>query len=304
MPHAGLAQDRPRQVRPPHAHPRHRRRGGVRRAHGVLRTGAGPRVSRDHCGRRRGGRGSCRAGPRGVLLRLDGARLRVCRPAVHELAVSVVAVCAAVCAKGEGTARAGQPVPPFARAGAGGYLCHLGVAIVVVGLVGSMMYVREATVNLAGEAGESVRVGAYELTFTDSERYSDDQNNEIMRVELDVRTPRPGGRSDTWRPLWVAAATSQTTLDAAVITFPLEDLFVAFQGLNPDGSLSLNVKVNPLILFTWRWRDLHAGHRARVRAPSRHAALAADERSVRPHLVPRGELHESPVPESAAPLRH
>ncbi len=96
-------------------------------------------------------------------------------------------------AKGEGMLRALVNLFRRSPAQAGGYLCHLGVAIVVVGLVGSMMYVREATVNLAGEAGESVRVGAYELTFTDSERYSDDQNNEIMRVELDVRNAETRG---------------------------------------------------------------------------------------------------------------
>ncbi len=73
-------------------------------------------------------------------------------------------------AKGEGMPLALVNLFRCSPAQAGGYLCHLGVAIGVVGLVGSMMYVREATVNLAGEAGESVRVGAYELTFTDSER--------------------------------------------------------------------------------------------------------------------------------------
>ena len=108
---------------------------------------------------------------------------------------------------------------------AGGYLCHLGVAIVVVGLVGSMMYVREAAVNLAGEAGESVRVGAYELTFTDSERYSDDQNNEIMRVELDVTN------AETGRPLSLihisapgaSAAVAFDATDADAVSASVED---------------------------------------------------------------------------------
>ena len=197
-------------------------------------------------------------------------------------------------AKGEGMPLALVNLFRRSPAQAGGYLCHLGVAIVVVGLVGSMMYVREATVNLAGEAGESVRVGAYELTFTGSERYSDDQNNEIMRVELDVTN------AETGRPLGhvapsmkVAAATSQTTLDAAVITFPLEDLFVAFQGLNPDGSLSLNVKVNPLILFTWAGGAISTLGIVLAFAPRRATPLlAADERERAAASCAEGELHE------------
>ena len=49
----------------------------------------------------------------------------------------------------------------------------------------------------------------------------------------------------------VSASTQQQTLHASVLSFPTEDLFVAFQGLNADGSLSLSVKINPLISVLW-----------------------------------------------------
>lgn len=154
--------------------------------------------------------------------------------------------------KGESAPRALVNLFRRSPAQAGGYLCHLGVAIAVIGLVGSMMYVREVTVSLPDKVGESAQVGDYILTLTGSERYADGQDGEAMRVELDVTRAGEDGVLGRVSPsMKVAAATSQTTLDAAVMTFPSEDLFVAFQGMNADGTLSINVKVNPLILFTW-----------------------------------------------------
>ncbi|MDO4436465.1 MAG: cytochrome c biogenesis protein CcsA [Coriobacteriaceae bacterium] len=163
---------------------------------------------------------------------------------------------------------------------AGGYLCHLGVAVVVVGLVGSMMYVREATLNLPNTVGESAQVGGYVLTLTGSDRCADSQDNEIMRVELDVSNAETGRKLGNVTPsMKVAAATSQSTLDAAVLTFPLEDLFIAFQGLNADGTLSVSVKVNPLILFTWVGGAVSTLGIVLAFAPRRATPLlAADER--------------------------
>lgn len=168
----------------------------------------------------------------------------------------------------------------FSPAQAGGYLCHLGIAVAVFGLVGSMMYVREVTLNVAGEAGEQAQVGAYTLTLTKTERYSDSQDNEIMRVELDVADDQGRALGHVAPSMKVSAATSQSTLDAAVLTFPTEDLFVAFQGLNADGTLSINVKINPLILFTWAGGAISTLGIVLAFVPRRTTRLlAADERA-------------------------
>lgn len=182
--------------------------------------------------------------------------------------------------KGEGAPAAAFNLFRRSPAQAGGYLCHLGIAIAALGLVGSMMYVRDVTVSLAGEKGESVQVGGYVLTLTDTERYADSQDNEVMRVELDVADEQGSLMGHVAPSMKVAAATSQSTLDAAVLTRPLEDLFVAFQGLNADGTLSINVKVNPLILLTWAGGAISTLGIALAFAPRRATPLlAADERT-------------------------
>lgn len=182
--------------------------------------------------------------------------------------------------KGESAPRALVNLFRRSPAQAGGYLCHLGVAIAVIGLVGSMMYVREVTVSLPDKVGESAQVGDYVLTLTGSERYADGQDGEAMRVELDVTRAGEDGVLGRVSPsMKVAAATSQTTLDAAVMTFPSEDLFVAFQGMNADGTLSINVKVNPLILFTWAGGAISTLGIVLAFAPRRATPLLnADER--------------------------
>lgn len=135
---------------------------------------------------------------------------------------------------------------------AGGYLTHLGVAIVLVGLVGSSMYVRDVTLSLNDEAGQTAQVGAYTLTFQGRKQFSDGQNNEVMQVDLDVTETATGKALGHLSPqMEVSATTSQSTLHAGLLSFPAEDLFVAFQGMNADGSLSVNVKVNPLIMLNW-----------------------------------------------------
>lgn len=154
--------------------------------------------------------------------------------------------------KGEGALKALFNLFRRSPAQAGGYLTHLGVAIVLVGLVGSSMYVREETLDLAATAGESGQVGAYTITYQDGREYSDSSGNTFKEITLEV-TDASGNELGTVSPSLEVSATNtgQQTLHASVITFPGEDLFIAFQGLNADSTLSVHVKVNPLILLNW-----------------------------------------------------
>lgn len=164
---------------------------------------------------------------------------------------------------------------------AGGYLAHLGVAVVLVGLVGSSMYVRDVTLSVADEAGQTVKVGAYTLTFQGRKQFADGQNNEVMQVDLDVTDTATGKALGHLSPqMEVSATTSQSTLHAGVISFPMEDLFVSFQGMNADGTLSVNVKVNPLIMLNWVGGAVAVVGIALAFLPKRATPLlAADDRA-------------------------
>lgn len=145
---------------------------------------------------------------------------------------------------------------------AGGYLTHLGCAIVLVGLVGSGMFVQEGTINLTAEAGAASTdtVGGYTAVLENVDDSFDSNDNRIMTTEMlvgmpteDFSTTNPTlEQAYTVKPsMEVSAATQQQTIHASVVGLPLEDIFVAFQGTNADGSLSILIKVNPLIRLNW-----------------------------------------------------
>ena len=184
--------------------------------------------------------------------------------------------------KGENAALATVNLFRRSPAQAGGYLTHLGVAIVLVGLVGSSMYVQEQTLNLENEEGASGQVGAYELTYMGDREYTDSADDLFREVTLKVTDAATGAELGTLTPSMEVSATNtgQQALHAGVITFPIEDLFVAFQGLNADGSLSINVKINPLILFNWVGAGVSVLGIVLAFAPRRATPLlAADERA-------------------------
>lgn len=165
---------------------------------------------------------------------------------------------------------------------AGGYLTHLGVAVVLVGLVGSSMYVQEQTLNLSADQGQGGQVGSYVLTVTGTREYTDSASDMFKEVQLSVTDAATGRELGTLAPSMEVSATNsgQRTLHAGVLSFPLEDLFVAFQGLNADGTLSINVKINPLIMLNWIGAGISIVGIILAFAPRRATPLlAADERA-------------------------
>ena len=168
---------------------------------------------------------------------------------------------------------------------AGGYLTHLGVAVVLVGLVGSSMYVQEQTLNLSadqGQGGQGGQVGAYVLTVTGTREYTDSAADMFKEVQLAVTDAATGRELGTLAPSMEVSATNsgQQTLHAGVLSFLLEDLFVAFQGFNADGTLSINVKINPLIMLNWIGAGISIVGIVLAFAPRRATPLlTADERA-------------------------
>ncbi|MDY2777501.1 MAG: cytochrome c biogenesis protein CcsA [Collinsella sp.] len=194
--------------------------------------------------------------------------------------------------KGEGVLTALANLFRHSPAQAGGYLTHLGIAIAVMGLVGSMMYVQEQTLNLAAEPGQGGQVGSYLVSYAGSREYADSADNMIKEVSLEVADAGTGEVLGTLRPSMEISAvnTGQQTLHAAVMSYPLEDLFVAFQGINADGTLSISVKINPLIMLNWIGAGVSVLGVVLAFAPRRATPLvSADDRAVRARTAGEGE---------------
>lgn len=158
--------------------------------------------------------------------------------------------------RGEGVGRALVNLVAKSPAAAGGYLTHLGLGIVLVGLVGSAMFVTERTYTIA--QGEQATLAGYTITNDGAEMGYDANNNRILTGHLSIA--RGGAEAQAFTPSikWTASTNYGQGTATAVTTHSLgEDFFVVLQGYNPEdggdgvASLIINARVNPLISLAW-----------------------------------------------------
>ena len=155
----------------------------------------------------------------------------------------------------------------------GGYVVHLGLAVMAVAVVGSTVY--QQHVRRTAAPGESFNVGGYTLTYDGLSQRAGTGNGvesevvTVLRVsdgDRDVGTLAPGRRFFRNFP-------DQPMTIVAVQTRLLEDIYVFVQGWDENGVAEFQVFVNPLMLWLWVGAAVYttggliAFAPARIRAP-------------------------------------
>ena len=139
-----------------------------------------------------------------------------------------------------------------ARTQSGGYMTHLGVGMVLVGLIGSTMYVKSEVVTLQETPGSEATVGGYTVVFQGFDEKTLTNKDVVQTVKIDLM--QNGKTIAKLEPSVVQMANrseqQSTRFNAAVDVGLLRDVFVAFQGADTAG-LSFEVKINPLISWAW-----------------------------------------------------
>ncbi|MDR2109393.1 MAG: cytochrome c biogenesis protein CcsA, partial [Coriobacteriales bacterium] len=138
----------------------------------------------------------------------------------------------------------------------GGFLAHLSMAVILVGLIGSSMYVSSASDYLpfdeqSDTAGKDFVIGEYRLAFVKSDIVPEDNGADVVysvtfdawRGESYLGQMTPG--------IFFVEANQQRKPLAAVLSSPLEDLFVVYNGTGTGGELSLSAFINPCVSFIW-----------------------------------------------------
>ncbi len=140
----------------------------------------------------------------------------------------------------------------------GGYIAHFAMSIILIGLIGSAMYVTEVAqyvdYDSDTDTADTLVVDDYELRFTGSSVEAiNDGSDYLYQVDFDVYDVDSGEYIGHVSPsIQLDASTQQTKLNASVLHFATEDLFVVYNGVNSEGTaLSMDVRVNPLITFVW-----------------------------------------------------
>ncbi|HKW50686.1 MAG TPA: heme lyase CcmF/NrfE family subunit, partial [Candidatus Eisenbacteria bacterium] len=129
----------------------------------------------------------------------------------------------------------------------GGYIVHLGVVMIFVGVLGSSVFQKEAHAPL--KPGESMAIGPYTLTLRGVEQK---QIKNAMQTRAAVEVAQGGKSLQTMHPSKAFYAKSQQPMtEVALRPTPAEDLYLILGGVNDDGSASIQAYINPLVSLVW-----------------------------------------------------
>ena len=128
----------------------------------------------------------------------------------------------------------------------GGYVVHLGVVLIVLGVAGGT-FRTERDAHL--REGASMRVGDYRLVYEDLE---ESRNAEKQIAVTTIGVFKGDERVTTLRPQRnLHFAQEQWQSEIAIRTTPIEDLYVVTTTIDPDGAASIRAFVNPLTWWIW-----------------------------------------------------
>jgi cytochrome c-type biogenesis protein CcmF len=129
----------------------------------------------------------------------------------------------------------------------GGYLVHLSMVIIVMGVVGSSLYQTEYQVTLT--EGERVAVEDYTL---EQEAFWVESSPNKHRFATPLGVYQGGKRIATLVPErnfhW---NTEQWVTEVAIRTSLKEDLYVSLASMTQDGTATFQVLINPLVVWLW-----------------------------------------------------
>ncbi len=129
----------------------------------------------------------------------------------------------------------------------GGYIVHIAIILIAIGVIGSSLYdiEKEATLTL----GESMSIKNYTLTYEDMDRY-ETQSKEVVTATLSVYNK--GKFIGKLVPeKYFHRSYEQPVTEVAIRATLLEDLYVILVGWDEDGTTAFKVLVNPLVNWIW-----------------------------------------------------
>lgn len=133
----------------------------------------------------------------------------------------------------------------------GGYLVHLGVAVMAVAVVGSTIYRTQERAVLA--PGESFEARGYTFTYERLTSRRPGVNGIELEVYAEVRVTKDGREVALMQPgrRFFSNFPEQSTGIVALDETLMRDLYLFIQGWNADSVAEIHAFVNPLIMWLW-----------------------------------------------------
>ncbi len=128
----------------------------------------------------------------------------------------------------------------------GGYIVHIAIVLIAIGIVGSSIYNVEKEVTL--KPGESMTINNYTLTYEGIDHYQT-QSKEVVSATLSVYNR--GKLIGKLIPEKYFHRSYEQVTEVAIRSTLLEDLYVILIGWDEDGTTAFKVLVNPLVNWIW-----------------------------------------------------
>ncbi|MBI2171448.1 MAG: heme lyase CcmF/NrfE family subunit [Chloroflexi bacterium] len=129
----------------------------------------------------------------------------------------------------------------------GGYIVHLSIVLLAVGVTGSTFYGAKRDVNLA--PGDQATIRGYTVQYLGERFLPKADRTEYFN---DLRVTLPSGKElglTTWRAFYPDRRVASTR--AAIRSTPLEDLYIVSSESMADGRVVFRILVNPLVWWMW-----------------------------------------------------
>jgi cytochrome c-type biogenesis protein CcmF len=169
----------------------------------------------------------------------------------------------------------------FSRTRTAMIISHIGMALIMAGLIGSNLYKTQYDISMPAKVGASARAGPYTLTFKGYENGTGVQQSELTTAKFTVT--KDGKDLGTVRPrVEFFTNTQMTAARAVILGGATKDLFIAPNQFSKNRA-DVKVDTFPLIRLLWIGTILLVGGAAVSLWPARRAQEAlADEKMALP----------------------
>lgn len=129
----------------------------------------------------------------------------------------------------------------------GGYIIHIGVIMLIIGVIGSNTYekVEQKTLRF----GETLQIADYSLTYKNLAERTEGKTG-VVYANLDVtKGGKPLGQVEPEKKFYPTHETPAS--EVAIRGSLVEDLYVILAGWEKDGRATFKVQINPLVAWLW-----------------------------------------------------
>ena len=129
----------------------------------------------------------------------------------------------------------------------GGYLCHMGILLIIISAAGAVVYEKMETFNM--RVGDTARVGDYDFSLTKIDQ-SSKNNRQVTAALFNVYKNGERVLTDAEARMYYYPKQESTNVKPMAYTVGIDDLYFSAQAITADHT-TLKIKVMPMMFLMW-----------------------------------------------------